>query len=167
MASSDQNRIKLNPQEELKNGVFEVVLAVRSGSPSSLSRASLNAKIQTTFGAHVEVLDWSGRIENGQLRVLIRAGIPPKPSGGGGGGGYLARPQFVPLLLLTAAALASLFLAWKITLEVKEVARIAQKTVETPAGAVAAVASSIAPALSLVAAMSLFWFLSRKGGNDG
>lgn len=150
-------RTPLDPNAELKNGLFEVVFTVSSGRPETLSKDQLTAEMRKRYGPHVTVLNWQpGRTE---MRVLLRVGTPSTDAANTNTGRPVARAMFIPLFILTALAIVGLFVIYNIVAQVKEVIKIVEEIAQTPAGTVAAVGSILVP----LAVVAVIWFLSSSG----
>jgi hypothetical protein len=148
-------RQRIPNSQELKNGVFEVVLTVSGGAFTAITKAQLTDKMQERYGRHIEVLDWQQT--RTEMRVLVKAGNPTQ-----GKEKEAYSVEALPLIVLTALALIGLFALWKITVTVKETVQLIEKTSQTTAGTVAAFGVAAGSVLVPIAVVAVVWLLTRS-----
>jgi hypothetical protein len=147
----DTPKRTISNQQELKNGVFEVVFTVSGGAFTAITKTQLTAKMQERYGRHIDVLDWQQT--RTEMRVILKAGTPSREKEG---------LEFLPLIVLSALALAGLFMLWKIVVTVKETFQILETASQTTAGTVAAFGIAASSVLVPIAAVLVVWLLTRK-----
>jgi len=153
-------RVPVDPQKPLGPGLYEVVLAHRSGDLSQVTRSSLEQALQKQYGPRVRVLDWGKRGSDLVIRLEVKEGsTSPKPSsstpstpppayGGAGCGSLMCHkpmsgeigemgdyiyPAFLPAILTVAALVAILYLVWRIVTEIKESVQLIPEPARTVA----------------------------------
>ncbi|GEM83917.1 hypothetical protein [Meiothermus hypogaeus] len=148
-------RVPVSKNQQLGPGLYEAVLAI-SGDISRVTRTDLQRVLSAKFGQAVEVVDWGRSGGNYVLQFRVRQTQAQVQSDDL----YQPAAFFVPIIITVAAIAGAIYLAYRLTIEIKSAfALVSQPARDTAVGGVGVGMAG----LGVGAALFGLYLLAKRG----